>query len=331
MTQRERILRLLSDGRFRSGAALGETLGIGRSAVWRHVRAIKDLGVDVFAVPGKGYRLAAPIELLDREEIVRRLDPGNAGRLRGLEIRFEIDSTNRYLLDHAARGGERPWLCFAETQSAGRGRRGRRWLSPFGANLYFSLLWRFELGADVLTGLSLVAGAAIAEALHRMGIEGIGLKWPNDLFHENRKLGGLLIEVSGEASGPWDAVVGVGINLDMPRIAGRGIDQPWTDLNTAAGRSLGRNRAAAAVVDALLDALPRFERRGFAPFRALWTRYDIALDRMVSLHTGNGRMETGRARGVGEQGALLLECDGIVRSVTSGDISLRFAGSDPAR
>lgn len=331
MTQRERILRLLSDGRFHSGAALGETLGIGRSAAWKHIRAIRELGLDVFAVRGKGYRLSAPVELLDRQQIMRRLEPRNAGRLRGVEVFFEIDSTNRYLMDHAARGGERPWLCFAESQSAGRGRRGRQWASPFAANLYFSLLWRFELGADVLAGLSLAAGAAIAEALHRMGIEGIGLKWPNDLFHQNRKLGGLLIEVSGEASGPWDAVIGVGINLEMPRIAGRGIDQPWTDLNTAAGRSLGRNRAAAAVVDALLDALPRFERHGFAPFRALWTRYDITLDRMVSLHTGNGRVETGRARGVGEQGALLLECDGIVRGVTCGDISLRFDESDPAR
>lgn len=331
MTQRERILRLLSDGRFHSGAALGETLGIGRSAAWKHIRAIRKLGLDVFAVRGKGYRLSAPVELLDRHQIMHRLEPHNAGRLRGVEVFFEIDSTNRYLMDHAARGGERPWLCFAESQSAGRGRRGRRWASPFAANLYFSLLWRFDLGADVLAGLSLVAGAAIAEALHRMGIEGIGLKWPNDLFHQNRKLGGLLIEVSGEASGPWDAVIGVGINLDMPRIAGRGIDQPWTDLKTAAGRSPGRNRAAAAVVDALLDALPRFERHGFAPFRALWTRYDITLDRMVSLHAGNGRVETGRARGVGEQGALLLECDGIVRGVTSGDISLRFDDSDPAR
>lgn len=331
MTQRERILRLLSDGRFHSGAALGETLGIGRSAAWKHIRAIRKLGLDVFAVRGKGYRLSAPVELLDRQQIMRRLEPRNAGRLRDVEVFFEIDSTNRYLMDHAARGGERPWLCFAESQSAGRGRRGRQWASPFAANLYFSLLWRFELGADVLAGLSLAAGAAIAEALHRMGIEGIGLKWPNDLFHQNRKLGGLLIEVSGEASGPWDAVIGVGINLDMPRIAGRGIDQPWTDLKTAAGRSLGRNRAAAAVVDALLDALPRFERHGFAPFRALWTRYDITLDRMVSLHTGNGRVETGRARGVGEQGALLLECDGIVRGVTCGDISLRFDESDPAR
>ena len=322
---------MLSDGRFHSGAALGNALGIGRSAAWKHIHAIQDLGVDVFAVRGKGYRLAAPIELLEREEIVRRLTPANADRLRGVEVYFEIDSTNRYLMDHAVRGGERPWLCFAESQSAGRGRRGRYWASPFAGNLYFSLLWRFEPGADVLSGLSLVAGAAIAEALHGMGVEGIGLKWPNDLFHRNHKLGGLLVEVSGEAAGPWDAVIGVGINIDMPRSTGRDIDQPWTDLNSATGRSLRRNRVAAAVVDAMLDALPLFEKHGFAPFRALWTRYDVALDRMVNLHGGNGRIETGFARGVGEHGALLFERDGIVRSVTSGDISLRVADNDPGR
>lgn len=331
MNQRERILRTLSDGRFHSGAALGKVLGIGRSAAWKHIRAIQDLGVDVFAVRGKGYRLAAPIELLDREKIMRQLSPANADRLRGVEIHFEIDSTNRYLMDHAARGADRPWLCLAESQSAGRGRRGRNWASPFAGNLYFSLLWRFEPGADVLSGLSLVAGAAIAEALRGLGVEDIGLKWPNDLFHRNRKLGGLLVEVSGEAAGPWDAVIGVGINIDMPENIGRNIDQPWTDLNAAAGRALGRNRVAAAVVDALLDALPRFEKAGFSPFRALWTRYDVALDRVVNLHGGNGRIETGLARGVGEHGALLFERDGLVRSVTSGDISLRVAEHDPAR
>lgn len=331
MTRRERVLRLLSDGQFHSGAELGKTLGIGRSAIWKHVRAVQALGVEVYAVRGKGYRLAAPVEFLDRQGILQSLSLRNADALCGAEVHFEIDSTNRYLLDLAAERSDRPWLCLAETQTAGRGRRGRAWASPFGENLYLSLLWRFELAADALAGLSLVAGVAIAEALAAMGVEGIGLKWPNDLFHDNRKFGGLLIEVSGEASGPWDAIIGVGLNLNMPRAAGRDIDQPWTDLNTAARRSLGRNRVAAAVIDALMDALPRFERLGFAPFRTLWTKYDIALGRMVDLHVGSGKVESGRARGVGQQGALLLERNGVVRSVTTGDISLRLAEHESAR
>ncbi|MDX1514107.1 MAG: biotin--[acetyl-CoA-carboxylase] ligase, partial [Gammaproteobacteria bacterium] len=195
MNQRERVLGLLSDGRFHSGAELGRALGIGRSAVWKHVRAVQKLGVDVFAVRGKGYRLASPIELLDLDTIIQGLNPANAATLRGVEVFFEIDSTNRYLVEHAANRRPWPWLCLAESQSAGKGRRGRHWVSPFGGNLYFSLLWRFESGADSLAGLSLVTGVAVAEAIRAMGVDHLGLKWPNDLFHRGRKLGGMLIEL----------------------------------------------------------------------------------------------------------------------------------------
>jgi BirA family biotin operon repressor/biotin-[acetyl-CoA-carboxylase] ligase len=325
MFQRERLLRALADGRFHSGAALGKTLGVGRSAVWKQVHALEALGLDVYAVRGKGYRLAAPVELLDVKAIRAALRPESAGRLRGLESLFEIDSTNSYLMARAAAGLQGPWLCLAESQSAGQGRRGRRWASPLGRNLYLSLLWRFELGAEALAGLSLVAGVAIAEALEGSGVEGVGLKWPNDLFHDDGKLGGLLIELAGEASGPWDAVIGVGLNIDMCGPAAKEVDQPWTDLRTAAGRLPGRNRIAALVIDALMQAMPRFEVRGFAPFRDAWERFDIARGRIVDLQVGSGDIKRGRARGVGEHGALLLECGGRIRAVSSGEISLRIA------
>jgi len=324
MSQRERLLRALADGRFHSGAALGEILGVGRSAVWKQVHALEAQGLDVHAVRGKGYQLAAPVELFDREAICAALNPESAGRLRGFEIFFEIDGTNHYLMERAAAGLQGPWLCLAESQSAGQGRRGRRWASPLGRNLYLSLLWRFELGAEALAGLSLVAGVAIAEALEGSGVEGVGLKWPNDLFHDERKLGGLLIELAGEASGPWDAVIGVGLNIDMCAPAAKDVDQPWTDLRTAAGRLPGRNRVAASIIDALMQAMPRFEARGFAPFKDAWERFDIARDRIVDLQVGSGGVERGRARGVGEHGALLLECKGRVRAVSSGEISLRI-------
>ncbi|HSS65216.1 MAG TPA: HTH domain-containing protein, partial [Gammaproteobacteria bacterium] len=129
------LLHLLADGRFHSGAALGEAIGIGRSAVWKRIRALEAMGLDIHAVRGKGYRLAAPLELLDRGRIVSALDRSRAGRLRGIEIFHRIDSTNRYLMERAAAGLEGPYLCLAEFQSAGRGRRGRNWVSPFGRNL----------------------------------------------------------------------------------------------------------------------------------------------------------------------------------------------------
>ena len=325
MSQRQRLLRALADGRFHSGAALGETLGVGRSAVWKQVHALEALGLDVYAVRGKGYRLAAPVELLDREVICAALGAESARRLPGVEIFFEIDSTNRHLMARAAAGLQGPWLCLAESQSAGQGRRGRRWASPLGRNLYLSLLWRFELGAEALAGLSLVAGVAIANALESSGVKGIGLKWPNDLFHEDRKLGGLLVELAGEASGPWDAVIGVGLNIDMCGPTAKDVDQPWTDLRSAAGRLPGRNRVAALVIDALVQAMPRFEVQGFAPFRDAWERFDIARGRIVDLQVGSGGVKRGRACGVGEHGALLLKFGGRVHAVSSGEISLRIA------
>lgn len=326
MHKLEPLLRMLADGRFHSGAALGKSMGIGRSAVWKQIRAAEAMGLDIHAVRGKGYRLAAPLELLDSAAIVAGLGSSSrAEALRGIEIYFSIDSTNRYLMQRAADGLEGPYVCLSEFQSAGRGRRGRSWTSPFGRNLYLSLLWRFELGADALPALSLAAGVAVAGALEEAGVIGMGVKWPNDLYHEGCKLGGILIELAGEASGPWSAVVGVGINVDMRDFPDPGIDQPWTDLRTALGRRPERNWLAARIIDALLEAMPEFERAGFAPFRDSYQRFDITRGREVELLQGSGRLKRGRSLGVGDQGALLLQTEGRVSQVISGEVSLRIS------
>lgn len=325
MQKLEGLLRLLSDGQFHSGAALGGALGIGRSAVWKQVRAVEALGIEVHALRGKGYRLARPLELLDADVIRAALKSPCAARLGDIELFPCIDSTNRHLMDRAAAGLAGPHVCLAECQTAGRGRRGRTWVSPFGRNLYLSMLWRFEVGADALPALSLAVGVAIARALEDMDVGGLGIKWPNDLYHDGKKIGGLLIELAGEASGPWDAVVGVGLNVDMSVSDDAAIDQPWTDLRTALGRSPGRNRVAAAVIDALLTALGRFEQGGFAEFRDAFARFDLTRGREVELHHGAHDVRRGRSLGVSEHGALLVECEGGVRQVTSGEISLRIS------
>lgn len=304
---------------------MGDAIGIGRSAVWKQIRALEAMGLEIHAVQGKGYRLAAPLDLLDRDLILAGLGASTASELRGFEIFYRIDSTNRYLMERAADGLQCPYLCLAESQSAGRGRRGRSWTSPFGRNLYLSLLWRFERGADSLPALSLAAGAAVASALADTGAAGIGIKWPNDLYQDGRKLGGLLIEIAGEASGPWDAVVGVGLNIDMKDLSAPDIDQPWTDLRAALGRRPDRNGVAIAIIDALMDALPKFERAGFAPFRESFRRFDVTRGRQVELHQGDNRIKRGLSLGVGEHGALLLECEEGISQVTSGEISLRIS------
>jgi BirA family transcriptional regulator, biotin operon repressor / biotin---[acetyl-CoA-carboxylase] ligase len=324
MPQRTSLLKILADGRFHSGEELGRALGVSRTAIWKAIRACSDLGVEVHAVPGRGYRLAEPLELLEPAAICASLAERTRPLLSGLEVLADVDSTNRYLLDAAASRPGRGRVCLAERQRAGRGRRGRHWTSPFAANIYLSVLWRFGVGPAALAGLSLAIGVAAVRALECAGAQAVGLKWPNDLVWQGRKLGGILLEMSGESAGPSRVIVGVGINVCMPPAAATEIDQPWVDLATAmSGRKPSRNVVAALLVQELLAALDEFERSGFAPFRGDWERYDLVAGREVELHLPEGIVR-GRATGIDGTGALLLLKDGRIRSYSSGEVGLRL-------
>lgn len=318
-----RILSLLADGRFHSGEELGTILGIGRSAVWKVVQSLEAYGVDIFAVRGKGYRLAAPLELLEPQRIVAALDAQAATLLRGIEVLREVDSTNHYLTEQAGQGAPDGYACFSEYQSLGRGRRGRTWVSPFGTNIYMSVLSRFDGAPEMLQGLSLAIGVAAVDALSSMGAGGIGLKWPNDLLWEGRKLGGILLETAGEFSGPWQVVTGIGINLGVPRTSARQIDQPWVDLRTIVQRDIGRNQVAGRLLQHTLTALEVFKRQGFIAFRRAWEARDVTRDRHVSLSTMAG-VQQGIAQGVDDSGALILSVQGKPLRFMSGDLSLRI-------
>ena len=324
MHQRYRLLNLLADGRFHSGEKLGEALGIGRSAVWKLVRSLATLGIDCHAVTGKGYRLANPIERLDREQILDELSSETRARLDRVEVLNEIDSTNAYLVRESTDSVSSARACFAEFQSAGRGRRGRHWLSPFGTNIYLSVCWHFESTPEVLQGLSLSLGVQAARAIASCHIEGVMLKWPNDLVWNGRKLGGILVEMTGESSGPWRIVAGIGLNVGMPRALGSSIGQPWTNLSSATQTEVGRNQLAGRLLHHVLLGLARFSREGFQPFRDEWQRLDAMRGQRVILDTGNGVMH-GLAQGVDDTGSLLLSTRGEVRRFVSGDISVKVA------
>jgi BirA family biotin operon repressor/biotin-[acetyl-CoA-carboxylase] ligase len=323
MHPRFQLLRLLADGRFHSGEALGAALGVGRSAVWKAARELPALGVEVHAVPGKGYRLAAAFEPLDGERIraAMRAEPGRL--LAGLEVHPSLESTNRYLAQQASKAIPSGTVCLAEHQSRGRGRRGRGWVSPFGANLYASVLWRFGVAPAALGPLSVAVGVAVAEALADVGAQGLGLKWPNDVYWEGRKLAGILIELSGEATGPAVVVAGIGVNANMPPAAGRGIDQPWVDLQTVLGRTVDRNLLATRLLERLLHRLDAFAREGFAPVRPLWERLDLARGREVVVLDGDVAL-AGECLGIDETGALLVRTGGSTRRCLSGEVSLRL-------
>ncbi|MBI3772004.1 MAG: bifunctional biotin--[acetyl-CoA-carboxylase] ligase/biotin operon repressor BirA [Gammaproteobacteria bacterium] len=315
------LLGILADGRFHSGAQLGQRLGVSRAAVWKHIKALAELGIDCHSVPGKGYRLTAPLELLQHESILTAMSDAQRSLLSALEIHSEITSTNRYLMERAAmlRSGH---ACFAERQSAGRGRRGREWVSPFARNIYLSVYWQFALSPADLSALGLAMGVAVMRVLRQLGVKDVGLKWPNDVLCRGHKLAGILIEMSGESAGPYHVVVGVGLNVDMPQTHHAAIDQPWIDLATILRHPVSRNRVAGKLLTEILAALDVYQRRGFAAFRNEWQQCDAFAGAPVMIMTAMEQI-AGRARGVDEAGALLLETESGMQRFHSGEVSLR--------
>lgn len=326
MTTHFQLLKILADGSFHSGETLGASLGVSRAAVWKSIQALTLIGCDVHAVRGKGYRLAEPLELLDSNAIRSSLGPVSQSLLQHLEIKGEIDSTNRYLMSQpAAVSGS---VCLAESQTAGRGRRGRDWISPFGRNIYMSVVWRYDEGPARLSGLSLAVAVAVVRALEAAGIEQAAVKWPNDIFLGGGKVGGILLEVAGESNGPCRVVVGIGLNIGMGLDAGRGIDQSWEDVKRIRP-DVGRNRLAGGILQELLPLLDGFAQHGFAPLRKEWSRSDLMFGKAVVVQRMDGPLH-GRALGVDDSGALLLETGAGVERIQSGEVSLRPAG-DQAR
>jgi BirA family biotin operon repressor/biotin-[acetyl-CoA-carboxylase] ligase len=326
MDTRYRIIQTLSDGRFHSGQTLAEILSVSRAAVWKRLKAFEaDLGLQVRAVPGRGYRLEHPIELLEVDALLNAVAADARDRLACLHLFDRLDSTNAHLLTLAAEGAPAGSVCLAEQQIAGRGRRGRRWVSPFGANIYLSILWRYTLAPVQLSGLSLACGLAVRNALEGLGVPEIGLKWPNDLCYDGRKLAGLLLEMSGESGGPTQVVVGLGLNTRLSETQARSIDQPWIDLTQIpGGGGVGRNRLAGALAGTLLSALDTYGRQGLGPLIEDWYRHDIFYGREVVLRQGERELR-GLHSGIDPSGALLLSVDGAVRPCHVGELSLRGA------
>lgn len=307
------IIDRLSDGSFVSGELLGNELGISRAAIAKHIKAISGWGLDIYRVQGKGYQLSKPLQLLDTKVIESMTQ-------QGVELIPVIDSTNQYLLNKVDKL-ESGYVCVAEYQEKGRGRRGRHWVSPFGSNLYLSMYWKLEAGMAASMGLSLVVGVAVVEALESLGIKGVKLKWPNDLYYEDKKLAGILVEMSGQTGGAAHLVIGMGVNVDMPD-GTEGIDQPWTSLSSITNQLPERNVLAAAMINAWRKALENYEYKGMEGFKSRWNRLDNFMDRPVKLIIGP-REVSGTVRGIDDQGAILIETEQGLNSYIGGEISLR--------
>ncbi|WP_039850662.1 MULTISPECIES: bifunctional biotin--[acetyl-CoA-carboxylase] ligase/biotin operon repressor BirA [Grimontia] len=312
-TPRLALIKMLADGQFHSGEKLGEELGMSRAAISKHIKVLQQWGVDVFRVQGKGYCLPAPLNLLDEKALKTQLS------VPAFELIPVIDSTNQHLLDRVGQL-ESGSACLAEYQQAGRGRRGRAWFSPFGANLYLSMYWRLDAGMAAAMGLSLVVGVSMAETLQKLGAEGVKVKWPNDLYWNDKKLAGILVEMTGQAGDAAHLVIGMGLNVSMPETDE--VDQSWANLQDACHPLPDKNALAAALINGVTEALKQYEETGMAGFVPRWDSYDNFQGRAVKLLLGE-RVVKGIARGINEQGALLLETENGITPYLGGEISLR--------
>ncbi|WP_163134079.1 bifunctional biotin--[acetyl-CoA-carboxylase] ligase/biotin operon repressor BirA [Agarivorans sp. Alg241-V36] len=310
------LISWLSSGEFCSGESLAQQLEVSRTTVASYIKQYSALGVDIYSVKGKGYRLSEPLSLLDAKALEQSL-PSNQPL-----VFDQVDSTNAWLMNNIDTV-EHGQVVLAEYQSAGRGRRGRAWQTPYAGQLCMSLLWRLQDGIEAAMGLSLAVGLAIVEALEKAGFEDLGLKWPNDIYLGGKKLGGVLIELQGHANSEVSLVVGLGVNIRVASLQAEQIDQAFAQLETNAKSTVNRTELAVAIVESLNQMFEIFSLQGFAALQQRWNRYDVFANKDVSLRFSEDRQLKGKAKGVDQQGQLLLEIDGQQQAFMAGEVSLR--------
>ena len=318
------ILNALNQGGFVSGQALGEKLGISRAAVSKHIKTLQEMGLDIFKVTGKGYCLNSQVGLLNKTQIDQHYKALGANTA-DVEVHPIIDSTNSELMRRiqAKTALESGTVIVAEMQQAGRGRRGRVWQSPFGANLYYSYFWRLDDGLQAAMGVSIAVGLAVYDAIKALYQIDVELKWPNDIYINKQKLAGVLVELDGQPQGPCQLVIGIGINLQMPDSFSQHIDQAWTDLNQHT-QQLDKNQLVASLTHHLEQRLVQYRQTGLQNMYEQWNSLNAFAGDYVELNTGH-RSWRGICEGIDPQGGIRIRQDGEVKSYYGGEVSLRKA------
>ncbi|NMP03527.1 bifunctional biotin--[acetyl-CoA-carboxylase] ligase/biotin operon repressor BirA [Pseudoalteromonas arctica] len=318
------ILNALNQGGFVSGQALGEKLGISRAAVSKHIKTLQEMGLDIFKVTGKGYCLNSQVGLLNKTQIDQHYKALGANTA-DVEVHPIIDSTNSELMRRiqAKTALESGTVIVAEMQQAGRGRRGRVWQSPFGANLYYSYFWRLDDGLQAAMGVSIAVGLAVYDAIKALYQIDVELKWPNDIYIHKQKLAGVLVELDGQPQGPCQLVIGIGINLQMPESFSQHIDQAWTDLNQHT-QKLDKNQLVASLTYHLEQRLVQYRQTGLQDMYEQWNSLNAFAGDYVELNTGH-RSWRGICEGIDPQGGIRIRQDGEVKSYYGGEVSLRKA------
>jgi BirA family transcriptional regulator, biotin operon repressor / biotin---[acetyl-CoA-carboxylase] ligase len=315
------VLQHLADGEFHSGEALAQHFNVTRATIFNAITHAQEMGVEVFSVRGRGYKLPKPVTMLDTAQVLQAI--GIEREWFNLEILDEVGSTNTYLMQQSAKGAAHATCVVAHIQTHGKGRRGRTWVSQLGASLTFSLLWRFQCGAVALSGLSLAVGVALIRALNDLSVQGVQLKWPNDVLVGGKKLAGILIELQGDMEGPSTAVIGIGINLNFPREVIKNIDQPAIDLASIHTEEINQSALLGTILKHLSNVLKDFEQQGFVAVREEWLSYHAYQNKTVRMLMPNGTEVLGEAMGVAEDGILMVKTALGVQRFSAGEISLR--------
>jgi BirA family biotin operon repressor/biotin-[acetyl-CoA-carboxylase] ligase len=315
------ILRLLADGRFQSGEEIARHFGVTRATVWNALKDAEAMGIQLFSVRGRGYRLPEPIQLLEHDSVLAAI--GEQRSWFNLELHDHLESTNSYLMKQASSGYAHATCVAASLQTKGRGRRGRAWQAGLGASLTFSVLWRFQAGAAALSGLSLAVGVAIIRTLHALGVAEARLKWPNDVLVAQHKLAGILIELQGDMDGPSAAVIGIGLNLRLPQHVKRHIDQAATDLQSLMRTPPNPSELLGLLLRHLADVLNEFENKGFERLREEWVTHHAYHHQPVLMLLPDGREAHGVVVDVASDGILLVETSAGIQRFSAGEISLR--------
>jgi BirA family biotin operon repressor/biotin-[acetyl-CoA-carboxylase] ligase len=318
-TEEQLVLAFLEDGvdDFTSGEALSNKLGLSRAEIWRHVESLRAKGYRIEAVPARGYRLLEAPDRISPLEIAPHLCTRDIGRL--IHYREAVSSTNELAFRLASEGAGHGEVVIAEEQTQGKGRRGRSWISPPGLNLYFSVILRPELAPQRAPELTLVAAVAGVEALRGLGATA-EIKWPNDLVIGERKVGGILTELSSDPDRIHFAVLGMGINLNgspsqSPELAGRA-----TCVAEATGKRVRRAHFAVDLWLRLESWLDLHAEEGFSKVRDAWRESCATLRKKVSVETGTEPI-VGIAEDIDESGALLLRTeDGGLQRIFAGDV-----------
>jgi BirA family biotin operon repressor/biotin-[acetyl-CoA-carboxylase] ligase len=325
-SRRERLLGLLADGAFHSGERLAKRLRISRAGIWKAIESLREMGIEIQSVPRQGYRLPSAVDLLDKDELKEAMSAATRDQLDRTDVLLTVDSTNRHVIDNPVVESGRGQVCITELQTAGRGRRGRSWLAPFGSGICLSVGWQFAEAPPTFSALSLAVGVSAARALKRFGAD-VKLKWPNDLLWQQRKLGGILIEMRGESAGPAHVVIGIGVNMRMPSATRITLAEKQAALiadvhEILRDRTPTRNQLAGALVDEIVTMLQTFATHGFDPFIDDWRQLDSLAGASVKV-IGAAATTFGIARGVDRDGTLLVDVDGELRRFVSGEVSLR--------